>query len=563
MARIWNTWRRRNRIWRSYRVALLLLRTLYVINRERNRVINARARGEFDVRPDVEALLRILREFRRTAEDLGGLLIKLGQFLGARADLLPQEALDELSALHDDVPQEPYADIERVLEREWHAPVSEICAVIDPQTAGSASLGQVHRAQLHDGRWVAIKVQRPGIAAIVRTDLRTLRFVLRLVGWLVPAANRITDLRALYREFSRTVSAELDYRQEARNAERFAEIVADNPRILVPGVIAAYSTRHVLVLDWMDGIKIADIDVLDAAGVDRESLARRLVGTYLHQILEIGFYHADPHPGNLLVQPDSAGDRLIFVDFGLMGTVTPRMRTGLRDCFIGVMMNDAPRVIRGLDALGFLSETANREALEPIVEMLMSHLMRMNTSTTDAYTALSSRQAGVHPREMLGDVTTTLYDQPFRLPAQFAFFGRMAGMLLGVTSALAPGFDFIAAATPYAEEFLGGNEQGVLGNILQFFGVESTAALGQAVLREGIATAQSFLALPRRVDRVLERAERGQLHLIVENSDGASRNGKGAGNVLSRPVPMWVPLSLVGALGLVTLARRGRRNAVR
>ncbi len=555
MAKLWNTWRRRNRIWRSYRVALLLLRTLYVINRERNRVINARARGEYDVRPNVEALLRILREFRRTALDLGGLMIKLGQFLGARADLLPQEALDELSMLHDDVPQEPFADIERVLEHEWHAPVSEICAMIDPQAAGSASLGQVHRAQLHDGRWVAIKVQRPGIAAIVRTDLRTLKFVLRLVGWLVPAANRITDLRALYREFSRTVSAELDYRQEARNAEHFAEIIADNPRIHVPGIISAYSTRHVLVLDWMDGIKIADIDALDAAGVDRDSLARRLVGTYLHQILEIGFYHADPHPGNLLVQPGISGDRLVFVDFGLMGTVTPRMRSGLRDGFAGVMMNDAARVIRGLDALGFLSETANREALEPIVEMLMSHLLRMSTGA-DADRSPSSRYRGIQPREMLGDVTTTLYDQPFRLPAQFAFFGRMAGMLLGVTSALSPGFDFIAAAMPYAEEFLGDNEQGVLGGILQLFGVESPAALGQVVLREGLATAQSLLAVPRRVDRVLERAERGQLHLIVENTDGASR----AGNVLSRPVPMWVPLSLIGALGLLTLARRGRRN---
>src|SRR5262249_3437774 len=156
-------WGRRNRIWRSYRVALLLLRTLYVINRERSRVVHARAHGDYSVRPNLEALLSVLRNFRLTAIALGGLLIKLGQFLGARADLLPQEDLAELAALQDEVPAERFNDIRCVLEREWGAPVSEVCAEIDPEPAGSASLGQVHRARLHDGRIVAVKVQRPGI----------------------------------------------------------------------------------------------------------------------------------------------------------------------------------------------------------------------------------------------------------------------------------------------------------------------------------------------------------------------------------------------------------------
>src|SRR5262249_28731036 len=195
-------WGRRNRCWRSYRVALLLLRTLYIINRERSRVVHARERGDYDVRPNLEALLTVLRDFRQTAIALGGLLIKLGQFLGARADLLPQEALAELAALQDEVPAERFADITCVLEREWGVPISEVCAEIDVEPAGSASLGQVHRARLHGGRAVAVKVQRPGIGGIVRTDLRTLRFVLRLVAWLSPAANRVVDLDALYREFS-------------------------------------------------------------------------------------------------------------------------------------------------------------------------------------------------------------------------------------------------------------------------------------------------------------------------------------------------------------------------
>ena len=319
MARRWRAWRRQNPLWRFYRVTLLLLRTLYVINRERSRVIRARARGGDEVRPNLDALVGILRDFRHTAVELGGLLIKLGQFLGARADLLPKAALDELTGLHDEVPPERFADITAVLEREWGAPIAEICARIEQIPAGSASLGQVHQAWLHDGTTVAIKVQRPGIAEIVRTDLRSLRFVLRIVGWLVPAANRITDLDALYHEFSRTVAQELDYEQEARNAIEFAAIFAVDPRIRVPSVRPAYSTRRVLVLEWMDGIKITDFAALDAAGVDRDALARQLAGSYFTQILDAGFFHADPHPGNLLVQPAAGGDRLVFLDFGMMG----------------------------------------------------------------------------------------------------------------------------------------------------------------------------------------------------------------------------------------------------
>src|SRR5579885_3530113 len=337
-------WGRRNRIWRSYRVALLLLRTLYIINRERSRVVHARERGDYEVRPDLEVLLRVLREFQLTAIALGGLLIKLGQFLGARADLLPQEALAELAALQDEVPAERFQDIKCALEREWRAPIGEVCAAIDPEPAGSASLGQVHRARLHDGRIVAVKVQRPGIDAIVRTDLRTLRFVLRIVALVAPAANRIVKLDALYREFSRTVYEELDYQQEARNARHFAEIFADDPFILAPGVISEYSTRHVLVLQWMDGIKITNFEALDAAGVDRLQLANRLTEAYLTQVLEASYFHADPHPGNLMVQPHRDGDRIVFVDFGMMGTITPRMRDGLRDCFAGVVAQDAALV---------------------------------------------------------------------------------------------------------------------------------------------------------------------------------------------------------------------------
>ncbi len=531
-------------------MALLLLRTLYIINRERSRVVHARERGDYDARPDLDALLRILREFRQTAIALGGLLIKLGQFLGARADLLPQEALAELAMLQDEVPAERFEDIQRVLEREWGAPIGEVCASIDKETAGSASLGQVHRARLHDGRVVAIKVQRPGIADIVRTDLRTLRFVLRVVAWLAPAANRIVDLGALYREFSRTVYEELDYQQEARNARRFAEIFADDPFILAPGVIPQYTTRHVLVLQWMDGIKITDFAALDAAGVDRLRLANRLTEAYLTQVLQASYFHADPHPGNLLVQPRYDGDRIVFVDFGMMGTISPRMREGLRNCFTGVVSQDAALVVRGLDALGFLSDAANREGIERVVAAMLSQY-------SNGGGIPMGRRSGAEPREVLGDIESTMYDQPFRLPAQFAFFGRMAGMLLGLTSALSPRYNFIEVAAPYARQFIGGNGAD---SILRLLGVDSVEALGRDLLRSGVSTARSLAALPSRIDRLLDRVEKGELHVVVESAAAVRvrrrRARRAMTGVFNRPVPMWLPLGLLGAYGVTRLIWR-------
>jgi len=575
-------WARRNPVWRSYRVATLLLRTLYVINRERSRVVKAHARGDMDVRPNIEALVRVLHDFRLTAVALGGLLIKLGQFLGARADLLPQEALDELASLHDEVPAERFEDIVTVLEGEWRRPWREVCASIDPVTAGAASLGQVHQARLLDGRTVALKVQRPGIDAIVRTDLRTLRFVLRVVAILIPAADRVTDLRGLYREFSRTVAEELDYIQEGKNAERFADMFADDPGIRVPDVLEEHSARRVLVLEWMDGIKVNDIAALDAAHINRDRLATRLAQAYFAQVLEVGYFHADPHPGNILIQPDPAGDKLVFLDFGMMGTVTPRMRKGLRDCFTAAVTQDAAVFVRGLDALGFLSDFADRQAVERLVGALLVRFSSMTTGgrarmrggrqergrpagfSQEHYhrARINRRRDELDPREVLGDVETSLYDQPFRLPAQLAFFGRMVGMLLGLTATLSPSFDFVAVATPYARQYIG---TGGVEGILNLLGVESWDALGRDLLRDGLATVRSLASVPRRLDQVLQRAEQGELHLVVESAARrnvraarrARRNRGRGGNPLTRPVPVWLPVSVVGAAAFAFLALRG------
>jgi predicted unusual protein kinase regulating ubiquinone biosynthesis (AarF/ABC1/UbiB family) len=526
------------------------------MNRERMRVMRAREHGDYEVRPDIETLKRVLRDFRKTAIEMGGLLIKLGQFLGARADLLPPEALAELAALQDEVQPEPFAAIATAIEREYHAPLTEVFASVEEEPAGSASLGQVHRATLHDGRLVALKIQRPGIEHIVRVDLQSLRLTLTLVRWLSPAADRVIDLSALYREFSRTVYEELDYQREGRNAEQFARLFADDPRILVPRIYWDYSTRRALALEWIDAIKITDFAALDAAGLNRAELARKLADSYFKQALDAGFFHADPHPGNIFALPitDAPGQaKLVFLDFGMMGVITPRARRGLRACFAGAVQGDAAMFLDGLDQLGFIGEDADRDVLEQAIGALLTR-----------FTGVPISQLGhIAPDQALEDVGTALYDQPFRLPAEFAFFGRAIGMLAGLTASLTPDFNFLEVAAPHAKKLIGevtGGAEGLLG----LFGATSLEGLAQSSLREGIAIARSLARLPRQLDRVLAKADKGELRVILEHDlwrePGRRRGRPNPLAMLGRPVPLWAPLGLASVWAVASLVGRLRRK---
>lgn len=540
-------WSRRNRIWRSYRVARLLFRTLWVMYWERTRVMRARARGDYDARPNVELLVRVLRDFRTTAIALGGLLIKLGQFLSARADLLPPEALAELVQLQDEVPAERFGDIRRAIEHELKAPLETLFASVNPTPAGSASLGQVHQATLKDGRTVAVKVQRPGIRTIVRTDLSTLRFVLGVVRRIAPGAAQTLDLQGLYREFSRMVFSELDYIREGHNAERFALSFVGDPTVTMPGVIWEHTTHRVLTLEWISGIKVTNIEALDAAGVDRAAVARQLAGTYFKQVLEMGVFHADPHPGNIFVQQTPSGVRLAFVDFGMMGKMTPRMRSRLRDCFIGLVQQDAMLLVRALDGLGFIGERANHEALEQALGLILAQ-----------YASMSLGQLReIDPAEMLEDVESLLYNQPLRLPSEFAFLGRATAMLVGLATQLSPEFNFLEVATPFARTFMFGSG---LSSALRLVGVDSVEQLGRDLLREGVSIAKTLSAIPHSLERVLTHAERGDLRLIIESPalDPRLRRRSRfvATSMLRRPVPAWIPLGIVGAYLFGALMRR-------
>lgn len=570
---------RQQKTWRFYRVSRLLLTTLWVMTRERHRVMSAHEHGREDVEPDISALRQVLREYKHAALEMGGLLIKLGQFLSARADLLPAEALVELATLHDEVPAEDFSSLERVLEDELGGPLTQHFAWIDPVPAGSASLGQVHRARLHDGREVAVKVQRPGIGEMVRADLGTIRFVLGVVRRLTPVADTVLDLHELYREFSRMVSEELDYQHEARAAERFARMVATEGDIVVPAVIWEFTTRRVLTLEWVSGIKIARHDALAAAGIDRGQVARRLLDMYFTSVLQHGFYHADPHPGNFFVQPRPAGMNgahgahgshtshtshkphgspgshgecnnftLAVVDFGMMGVIPPSTKRGLRECVTGMIWRDAGLVATALRDLGFVGADADEDAITQAVEVLLARFGDLPYSEWQR----------LDPREVLSELEHLLYGQPLRLPARFAFLGRAVSMVIGLSASLDPTINFAATVRPYAAQLARASG---MDSLLRILGVESLGQLGRILTREGVAMARTMTALPHLAEHVLERVERGDIRLVIQgaNRDGAFGEQVSQSiirNALRRPVPAWVPLGAVGIMAALLYRRR-------
>ncbi len=489
---------------RFLRVSRLLLWTIWVIYRERRRVIRARERGNYDVHPNIEVLIRVLVAFRQTAIKLGVLMIKLGQFLSSRADLLPEEALAVLGSLQDEVPPAPFSHVVSVVETELGKPIDQVFSTFERKCTAAASLGQVHKAVLAaTGEEVAVKIQRPNIDQLVRSDLSTLKFVIWVINRFVDTSEFI-DLMGVYREFKRTVYEEIDYVTEAANAQRFREMFKDDPTIYIPRVYEDYTTRRILVLEWIDGIKINDYAAIEAAGISRLEVAKRTVQTYFYQFFEAGFFHADPHPGNIFVKPGppGSGPIIAFVDFGMVGTLTKSMKKAMKDLFLSFLARDSHALVGALAKLGFIGDGANMAAIERGMAMMM-----------ERYFGLTLGEArDLDIPEVSQDVEQLLYGQPFQIPAQFAFTGRAIGTLVGVATGLSPEFNFVDVATPYARKFLGLDAEGAGQTI-------------QEILNQLLDTGRTLLALPRSMERVITKLETGQIEVRLAESapNGRSR----------------------------------------
>lgn len=559
---------------RFLRVSRLLLWTIWVIYRERRRVIRARERGNYDVHPNIDVLIQVLVAFRVTAIKLGVLMIKLGQFLSSRADLLPEQALAALSSLQDEVPPEPFSHVVSVLETELGKPIEQVFSVLERKCTAAASLGQVHKAILAStGEEVAVKVQRPNIDQLVSMDLSTLKFVIWVINRFVDTSEFI-DLMAVYREFKRTVYEEIDYITETANAKRFYEMFKDDPNIYIPRVYEEYTTRRVLVLEWIDGIKVNDYTAIEAAGVSRLEVAKRTVKAYFYQFFNEGFFHADPHPGNIFVLPEgkaekkvtvSEGPVIAFVDFGMVGSLTKSMKKSLKELFLSFVSRDSRALVKALSKLGFIGEGANMAAMERGISLMMEHYYGMTLG--------EAREMEIP--EVAQDVENLLYGQPFQVPAQFAFTGRAIGVLVGVATGLSPDFNFVEVATPYARKFLGLDAEGA-GQTLQ------------DIFNQVLETGRVLLTLPRSLEQVITKLETGQIEVKLSDNgrNGRSRRrGRGRGDrnneregglsgfswvllfgaemvggvvlsVVHQPIPSWFCLGLAGVTALGLLVKR-------
>lgn len=368
---------------------------------------------------------------------LGPTFIKIGQSLGTRGDLLPLAYVKELSLLQDQVPPFPTTEAYARIEAELGRTLQEAYAEIDAAPVAAASLGQVYRARLHTGEEVAVKVQRPDLAETVAFDLAILR---RLVARLsrYPSFNENADWQGMLDEFAETIAEEMDYAQEARNAERFRENFKDWRVIHVPRIHATHSTARVLTMEFIRGTKVVEIEALRARRISPVKVNRLLIRTYLKQLLEDGFFHADPHPGNLLVMEDG---RVAFFDFGMTGRITPRLQAQMIDAFFHVVGRDVHGLAQDLINLNFLKPGVDPELVRPVVEALFEHYLNL-------------KLGDVNFKELTYDLAEVMYDYPFRLPSNFTYIMRALMTLEGIGLVTDPNFSFFDTAKPYAKEFM-------------------------------------------------------------------------------------------------------------
>lgn len=383
-------------------------------------------------------LERQARWLRESLISLGPTFIKIGQALGTRADLLPLAYVKELAKLQDQVPAFPTSDAFARIELDLKRSLSEAYAEIDAEPIAAASLGQVYRARLHDGQEVAVKVRRPNLHQTITFDTAVLYRLLKLINRLFPKTRENADWEGMLGEFYVTIFEEMDYVKEGRNADRFRHNFRGWRAIRVPRVYWTHTAPGVLTLEFIRGTKVVDLEALRARRISPVKVNRLLVRAYLKQLLEDGFFHADPHPGNLLVM-DSG--HLCFFDFGMVGRITPKLQSQMIDAFLHVVARDTHGLGQDIINLNFLKPGVSPETIRPIVEGLFRHYLNLKLGE-------------VNFKELTYELAEVMYEYPFRLPAKFTYIMRALMTLEGIGIVTDPEFSFFETAKPYAKEFM-------------------------------------------------------------------------------------------------------------
>ena len=415
---------------------------------------------------------------------LGSAFIKLGQFISARPDVLPRSWIIELAGLQDQVPAFSFEKVQEILEKELGERCKEIID-LDEKPIAAASIAQVHRACLSSGRKVVLKIQRPGLETFFRVDLEIMQQVASVLQ-NKKSLSKGRDWVAMARECKRVLLKELDFKVEAQYAARFRQQFLDEPKIKVPSVIWELSTEKVLCLDYLPGIKINNQSEIIKNGINPSTIVELGATSYLKQLIEFGFFHADPHPGNLAVSSDGS---LIFYDFGMMGMISNRLKNELGSMVKSAALGDATELVKQLQAAGLLAKGID---LGPVRRLIRIMLKERLTPPFDTDTI----------EKLSVDLYELVYGQPFRLPVELIFVMRALSTFEGVGRSLDSSFNLIAITKPYLIQLMtssNSNPNDLINEIGRQFGELGSKAVG----------------LPKRLDENLERLEQGDLQLQI------------------------------------------------
>ncbi|HXR25937.1 MAG TPA: AarF/UbiB family protein [Candidatus Binataceae bacterium] len=378
------------------------------------------------------------RALYRASIRLEGLLIKASQFIATRADILPNEWVSTLAGLHDRVPPRPFETIRAQIEHELGRPLEAIFAEFSPVPIAAASLAQVHAARTIDGRRCAVKVQYPRIEAIVNADLRNLEFTLRLLAWVEPDF----DFRVIAREILKYIPMELDFVNEARNSEIIAANFAQRRDVVIPHIYRELTTRRVLTMELVDGIRVTDLDALEQAGIDKHEVAQKLIEIFTQQILRDGFFHADPHPGNILVQP---GPRIVLLDFGLAKDFPPAFRDAMVRLTFAILSTNRDAIISAFHDLGFRTRDGSPETLLMLANVFLGNSVKRNRAYADRELI----------EEFSDELPRTLRANPIvEVPADVLLVNRVMGLMSGLGKTLDSQVNLFTTLMPYTEALM-------------------------------------------------------------------------------------------------------------
>jgi predicted unusual protein kinase regulating ubiquinone biosynthesis (AarF/ABC1/UbiB family) len=448
-------------------------------------------------------MIKATQRFRTLAVQMGGVMIKVGQFLSARLDILPREITDELAGLQDEVAAEPFEPIRALIEAEFGMPLDQKFSEFNPIPIAAASIGQAYTARLcsagaddPQSPSVVVKVQRPKIEEIVNVDLSAIKIVGNWLEKYRPISKH-ANVPRLISEFSQSLYEEIDYLHEGKNAETFAENFKNRPNVRVPSVIWSHTTRRVLTLENVVGIKITDYAAIEAAGIERSMVADLLFDVYLKQIFEDGYFHADPHPGNLFVQAPGLGEKpegwkLTFVDFGMTGTLPKHTFNGLREVLFALGTQDAHRLIQAYQLLDVLLPGADLELLERASQRVFE---RFWGKSTQQLKDMHAEEA----REFIGEFGDLLYEMPFQMPENLILLGRCVSILSGMCTGLYQNFNIFERLTPYAGKMIEAEDGSKL----------------KTIWNEVLKIGQLLLKLPGRSDALMSKMEQGRLEVRV------------------------------------------------